>query len=641
MGQHTGQLAPGSPAGHAPHPGHAAPGTAERRRVRRRGTVLGLHSGQLVAAELAAVVLVAAASAGAVWLVPALPVALLILLVAFGRVRRHWAYEWLGLAARYAGRRRSLPPGADATALLTLLRPAAVVGSVDIDAAAVGYIEDGYGLTAVLELGDPTAPLADTGPLTPSPPDLLPPPNADPPRVRLQLLVSGVPAPALRAGSGSPATSYRQLTEGRVLALQRSFLAIQVQRGGGFGEAELRRALSSAVRRARRRLERDGLPCRALSADTALRVFGELAHLDSANGLREDWSAVGAGGLRQVSFRLRRWPGMTGDAGRALLPRLLTLPGAGTTVSLAAERLDAEEIRVELVIRLATAGGQAQAAMLDALRRLLRGAGASAQRLDGNQLGGLAATLPLGGAADPGTAGLAGVLDRSAGAALVGDAGMRTTTQVLAGLDLPVGAAGLMMGVNRHEEPTTLRLFRPEPTRVALFGGLRYAQLVALRALALGAQVVVQTGRPQAWEPFIRGVSGPGDSLTLASPNRPLEFVPATPLRPQLIIIDVGPVGATGLPVVEAAWRATLVVRDDLTPYDIDVLARADVVLLPPLSAQEAGIAGNALGIGQLTSNLPRIRPDMMGVVVGRRTLRWTLLSPTPIEQQLIGSLSR
>jgi hypothetical protein len=31
----------------------------------------------------------------------------------------------------------------------------------------------------------------------------------------------------------------------------------------------------------------------------------------------------------------------------------------------------------------------------------------------------------------------------------------------------------------------------------------------------------------------------------------------------------------------------------------------------------------------------------MVGVVAGRRTLRWTLLSPTPIEQQLIGTISR
>jgi hypothetical protein len=416
---------------------------------------------------------------------------------------------------------------------------------------------------------------------------------------------------------------------------------VHVRRAGGFADAELRRALTSAVRRARRRLERDQLPCRPLAADTTLRVLGELAHLDPAHGLAEDWSAVAAGGLRQVSFRLHRWPDFAGDLGRALLPRLLTLPGAGTTVSLAAERLDAEEIRIELVLRIAAPGPQSQAAALGALRHLLGSSGAGAQRLDGSQLAGLTATLPLGGAADPAAAGLAAVLDREAAAALVDDRGMRATAHTLAALELPVGGAGLMLGVNRDGDPTTVRMFRPEPTRVALYGGMRYAELLVLRALALGGQVVVQTGRPQAWEPFLRGVSGPGEALTLSAPNRPVELPAASPLAPQLVVTDIGPVGAQRVPAVEAAWRATVVVRDDLGPADADVLARADVVLLPALSAPEAELAGRALGLAQLGGYLPRIRPDMVGVVAGRKTLRWTMLSPTPIEQQLIGALTR
>jgi type VII secretion protein EccE len=205
----------------------------EPRRIRRRGTLLGLHSGQLVAAELAVVVLVVAAAGGVGWIVVAAPVAGAILVGAFGRIRRRWAYQWLGLGSRYLGRRRSLPRGADAAALLELLRPGAVVGSVDVDATTVGYVADAFGLTAVLELGDQSSLFADIQPLVTPPAELLPPGGADQPQIRLQLLVGGVPAPALRAGSGSPATSYRQLTEGRVLALQRAFLAVHVRRAGG------------------------------------------------------------------------------------------------------------------------------------------------------------------------------------------------------------------------------------------------------------------------------------------------------------------------------------------------------------------------------------------------------------------------
>jgi type VII secretion protein EccE len=595
----------------------------------------------VVATQLAVVVLVAAAGGGGPWLAVGVPLSAVILFVTFGRVKGQWAYAWLALGSRYLGRRRELPPGADSAALLELVRPGAVVTSVDVDSATVGVIEDRYGLSAVLELGDPAALLSDAAPLAPSPAELLPTASADQPQFRLQLLVSGFPAPALSAGNGSPATSYRQLTEGRVLALQRSFLAIHVRRSGGFAEAELRRALSSAVRRTRRRFARDGLPCRPLSPETALRVLGELAHLDGVDGLQEDWSVVSAGGLRQVSVRLDRWPDLTGDLGRSLLTRLLVLPGAATTVSLAAERVGGDEVRVELVARLVSPGPQDQAVALGGLHRLVGAAGARFRRLDGTQLAGLAATLPFGGAADPGAAGLADVLDSTAGAALVGGAGLRATAGALAALELPTGGAGLMMGVNRSGEPTTIGLFRPEPTRVALFGGARYAQLLVLRALALGAQVVVQTGRPHAWEPFARGLSGSGDALTVTPTNRPVELGPPTPLRPQLVIVDVGPVGAMGVPVAEAAWRAVLFLRDELAAPDVDVLARADLVVLPPLSAPEAEIAGYALGLDQLAGNLPRIRPDMVGVVAGRRTLRWTLLSVTPIEQQLIGAISR
>jgi hypothetical protein len=278
---------------------------------------------------------------------------------------------------------------------------------------------------------------------------------------------------------------------------------------------------------------------------------------------------------------------------------------------------------------------------LAGLHRLLGAAGAKLQRLDGAQVEGLAATLPLGGASGGPEAVLAGLVAGHDGLGVAGAPAVRLDAATLAAIAPPVGGAGLMLGVNRHGEPVTVRLFRPEPTRAALVGGLRCAETVVLRALALGAQVVVQTGRPQAWEPFLRGLSGGADSVSLAPPGRVLEPPPATPVRPQLLVVDVGPVGATGVPVVESPWRATLLVRDELSPVDVDILERADVTLLQPLSPAEAALAATALGLGESASWLTRIRADMVGVVVGRRTLRWTLLSSTPVEQQLIGPPGR
>src|SRR3954454_2348413 len=89
----------------------AGPPPPEPRRIRRRGTLLGLHSGQLVTAELALIVLLASAAGGAARVAVAAPVAAILLVVAFGRIRRMWAYQWLALGSRFVGRRRVLPRG--------------------------------------------------------------------------------------------------------------------------------------------------------------------------------------------------------------------------------------------------------------------------------------------------------------------------------------------------------------------------------------------------------------------------------------------------------------------------------------------------------------------------------------------------
>ncbi|MFD0822236.1 type VII secretion protein EccE, partial [Micromonospora zhanjiangensis] len=182
------------------------------------------------------------------------------------------------------------------------------------------------------------------------------------------------------------------------------------------------------------------------------------------------------------------------------------------------------------------------------------------------------------------------------------------------------------------------RLFRPEATRVMLIGGMRPAQVLALRAMALGAQVVVQTARPQHWEPFVRAVSLPGQTVPVVPPGRPLGGT-GSPLRPLLLVLDVGPVAAADQRA-GSGWCATLVVRDELTELDTDALSRADLVILQPLRPDEATLAGTALGLGDSADWLTRIRSGMVGLV-NRRVLRWALLSATPIESQLVGSPNR
>ncbi|WP_030442067.1 type VII secretion protein EccE [Actinoplanes subtropicus] len=587
----------------------------------RRGRLFGIRASQLVGTQVAAVALLIGAVNGPLAMGAAAVLALLVLLLTWLRVRGRWVFEWIGVGLRFGGRRHSALPGASAGALLEFVAPGSRVEQADLGGDPAAVIVDGLGLTAVLELGDPAGLLAEEAAALPSPASLLPPGGPDQPPVLIQLLFSGAPAPSIRAGAGTPANSYRQLTEGRLLGHSRAMLAVRVLRAEGWSEEELLRTLSGLVRKMTRRLS--WVPARTLGEAAAVRVLAELAHDEGVGGAQEAWAVLRVGGLAQTTFRMDRWPDTRIETSRRLVLRMLTLPAASTTVSLTAGPRPAHgPTPIDFTVRLAAPEPVSLGVAAQALRKVAAAEHAHLRRLDGEQLPGLAATLPL---------------------AVVPDAvpGLPTEVQPAdhsEGLLLAVAASGLMLGRNRHGNPVVARLFRPEQTRMLLVGGVRCAQLVSLRAMALGARVVVQTARPQAWEPFVRGAAVPGESIAVVPPGRAVEIAPGSALHPLLIVVDVGPVGADNRP--GAGWQATLVVRDDFSPADIDVASRADLLLVQQLRGEEATLLGGALGLGDVAQWMTRIRPDMVGVV-NRRAVRWAALAETPIENQLIGTPSR
>ncbi|MGN9811152.1 type VII secretion protein EccE [Micromonospora sp. BQ11] len=602
----------GGPERPTSRPGRPAPAAAgdpppvsAGGRVRPR-----VRAGQIVAAQVALAAPVAAAGRGALPMLAAVAMALVVLPLAWVRLRGRWLFEWLGAGLGYLTRRRTLPAHAGPAALLGVVADA-LVRPVELAGGSAAVLDDATGMVAVLELGDPGDLLGD-GPRTlPLPAALLPAATPGSPPVRVQLLLTGAPAPTVEA-SGGVATSYRQLTDGRLPGRERAVLAVRVLRVDDLTADDLRRALSGTLRRIIRRLGPVG--ARPLGAEAALRVVGELAHHDDRPAM-ESWQAVRTGDLLQTTFRLHRWPDPRTDGGRHLTSRLLALPVTATTVSIAAgpwAGADPASAPTELTVRLAARTPAELASAAGALRRVVTGAGGEVRRLDGEQLTGLAATLPLA-LPSPGPTGIAA-------------------------LEVTLGEAGLMLGANRHGGAVTVRLFRPESTRIMLVGGVRAAQLVTLRAMALGARVVVQTGRPRVWEPFVRGVGAPGDMIPLLPPGRPLGDAVGTPLRPLLVVLDVGPTPPE--PEPGSPWRATLLLRDELTAADADALGRADLAVLQPLDPAEAALAGTALGLGGTAEWLTRIRDDMVAVV-NRRALRWALISPTPIEAHLVGHPGR
>ncbi|MFY1587343.1 type VII secretion protein EccE [Micromonospora sp. WMMD734] len=581
--------------------------TAEGPPRPRTGTAV--HPGQVVATQVALALPVAAYGRGPVPAVLAAIGAVVLAGLGWGRWRGRWLFDWWGTTAGFLTRRHGLAADTVPEALLDLLLPDAVLAGVELTDGPAGVVDDATGLTVLLDLGDPGDLLGDRSHPLPAPGTLLPPAGPEQPPVRVQVLLHVVPAPAAEVG-GAAGTSYRQLTEGRLPGQERALLAVRVMRASGWSDADLRRALAGTVRRIVRRV--GPLPARPLGGPAALRVLAELAHHDPGRPVRESWSTVCAGDQHQATFRLVRWPDARVDPGRRLVSRLLALPATATTVSLGAGPQAGDTAPPTcLTVRLAAATPAALQHAAEGLCRIVADAGSELHRLDGAQLPGLAATLPL---AVPGV-----------------------VTPAVEPPELTLGGAGLMVGANRHGGAVTVRLFRAEGTRLVLVGGLAAAQLLVLRALALGAGVLVQTGRPRAWEPFVRGVGGQQGGVVVVPTGRAVG-VTGSPLRPLLVVADAGT--AAGEPPPGAGWVSTLVVRDGLTPADVDTLGRADLAVLQPLDPSEAALAGTALGLGGAAEWLTRIRDDMVAVV-NRRALRWALLSPTPIESQLVGRPGR
>ena len=224
--------------------------------------------------------------------------------------------------------------------------------------------------------------------------------------MRLQLLLHAIAT----TGSAPVAASYRQLTGGRLLATERAVLAVRVQRAEGWSDEDLERALSGAVRKVRAKL--GGVPHRPLGEVAALRVLGEFAGHDGTQPAQEGWAALHVGGLLQTTYRggalatVAPRPGPRAAAAAAAAARhhglrladRRALPRSGEAGA------PTDQMPAQLTVRVAAPDQASLGNAGTALRQVLATDHANARRLDGEQMDGLLATLPLAG---PTPAGLA------------------------------------------------------------------------------------------------------------------------------------------------------------------------------------------------------------------------------------------
>lgn len=119
------------PVRRRPPPAHGAPHRA------RPGSAV--RPGQVVAAQVAMALPVAAYGHGPGAAALAAVGAVVLAGLGWGRWRGRWLFDWWGAATGYATRRRGLPTDATPAALLGLVLPDAVLGSVELTAGPTGW----------------------------------------------------------------------------------------------------------------------------------------------------------------------------------------------------------------------------------------------------------------------------------------------------------------------------------------------------------------------------------------------------------------------------------------------------------------------------------------------------------------------
>ncbi|MGH3648596.1 MAG: type VII secretion protein EccE [Micromonosporaceae bacterium] len=343
--------------------------------------------------------------------------------------------------------------------LLGFVQPGATADTVETDEYEIGVLDHIGGAAAIIEIATESSLVVERPVSLPSPASLLPPHDPDAPPVSLQLLLQAVPAPTLTAVSVSAASSYYALTNGSVPSQRRAWLVLQLGHSAGYSSEQMRQGVGNSVRRLVRRLRQEGISARPLDREEALSTLANLAHLNAstietsaavaaaATGatidiraimarsgvdphgsltplVQEHWDVWWSESIAQACFVIKRWPSLDTPAGQHLISQLTSVPSLATTVSLASRRVPppamepprpdkrderkpdrnppkpavhADEVTVELTVRIAAPNVQRLASVSNALAERAKKCGARLERLDGQQARGVAATLPLGG----------------------------------------------------------------------------------------------------------------------------------------------------------------------------------------------------------------------------------------------------
>jgi len=203
---------------------------------------------------------------------------------------------------------------------------------------------------------------------------------------------------------------------------------------------------------------------------------------------------------------------------------------------------------------------------------------------------------------------------------------------------------GIVVGSGLKGEPLTISALRSTPTRIVLVGGLYLARQVALRSMAVGAWVIIATGRPAAWQllPKAAGNQPNGRPSPLVQIRRlsPVELPRPSEDAPLLVVTDGGPTPQDLFPP-RSPWQTTVYVLPYLHPQAQTIANAADIVLMQRLPLGQAELAARIWRLPpQMMRQLTTLNDDQV-VALGQNLWRPLRLVSTSKEQQLLGPIRR
>jgi hypothetical protein len=192
---------------------------------------------------------------------------------------------------------------------------------------------------------------------------------------------------------------------------------------------------------------------------------------------------------------------------------------------------------------------------------------------------------------------------------------------------------GIVLGFDQQQRAVTLRLFRPKPTRVLLIDRGWVERLITLRALAVGARVVVNTPEPAQWAGFGESVTGRGDLVHVAPVYQRVEL-PGSVVAPVLFVAERHPMGIPEL----GPWQALLTVAGWFGDYVAQSLAEADVVILRRLTERQLAAASQLMLLDATQAAALQAAPPDGLAIYQAGSWRFLRLATTRIEQELFGA---